>query len=133
MTLSIQKRWEIIFLHFHKLGPKLGIRAIAKEIKCSKDTVQTWIKRYQDTGDIQDEEKSGKKRKTSEMEDLDIISITKRLRTSSSAKISTLINKQGIDISSVTVRRRLNEQGLYKLQPLKKPLLSDKHRDNRLE
>ena len=31
------------------------------------------------------------------------------------------------------MRRRLNEQGLYKLQPLKKPLLSDTHRDNRLE
>jgi hypothetical protein len=67
------------------------------------------------------------------VEDLDIASITKRLRTSSSAKISTLISKQGIDISPTIVRRRLNEQGLYKLQPLKKPLLSDTNRDNRLE
>ena len=31
------------------------------------------------------------------------------------------------------MRRRLNEQGLYKLQPLKKPLLSDIHRHNRLK
>jgi hypothetical protein len=64
---------------------------------------------------------------------MDITSIAKRLRTSSSAEISTLINMQRIDISSVTVRRRLNEQGLYKLQPLKKPLLTDTHRENRLK
>src|SRR5579871_3087707 len=43
------------------------------------------------------------------------------------------MNEQGIDISSVIVRRRLNEQGLYKLQLLAKPLLSDDYRDNRLE
>ena len=43
------------------------------------------------------------------------------------------MDKQGTTISKATVRRRLNEQGLYKLQPLKKPLLSEAHRDNRLE
>ena len=109
MPLSIQKRWEIIFLHLHKLGPKLSIKAIAKELKCSKDTVQTWIDRYQETGDIQDEEGRGRKRKTSEKEDLDIISIAKRLRTSLSADISTSISRKGTDISSRTMRRRLNK------------------------
>ena len=29
------------------------------------------------------------------------------------------------------MRRRLNKQDFYKLQPLKKPLLSDTHRENR--
>jgi transposase len=133
MQLSIQQRWEIIVLHFHRLGPKLPIRTIAKELKYSTNTVEIWINRYKKTGDIQDEERQGRKRKTSEAEDLDITTMTKRLRSSSSAKISTLISKQGINISSATVRRRLNEQGLHKLQPLKKPLLSDTHRLNRLK
>jgi transposase len=133
MVFSIQKRWEIIFLHLHKLGPKLNIKAIAKELKYSRDTVQTWINRYQETGDVQDEEGRGRKRKTSEKEDLDIISIAKRLRTSLSVEISTSISRQRTDISSRIVRRRLNEQGFYKLQPLKKPLLSDTHRENRLK
>jgi transposase len=78
MALSIQKRWEIIFLNQHRLGPKLSIKAIAKELHCSRDTVKTWIDRYQKTGDIQDEERQGRKRKTSEREDLDIISIAKK-------------------------------------------------------
>jgi transposase len=133
MQLTIQKRWEIIFLHLHKLGPKLSIRRIAKELKCSQDTVKTWIQRYQETGDVLDEEKQGRKRKTSEREDLDIISIAKKHRTSSSTEISTLMKRQGTDISPATVRSRLNEQGLFKLQPLSKPLLSETHRINRLK
>src|SRR5579871_1754444 len=133
MELSIQQHWEIIFLHLHRLGPKLSIRAIAKELQYSKDTVQTWIHRYQKTTDIQDEEGRGRKRKTSEREDLDIITMAKKYRTSSSAEISISMSRQKIDISSRTVRRRLNEEGLYKLKPLAKPLLSDTHRDNKLK
>jgi transposase len=133
MAFTIQKRWEIIFLYLHKLGPKLSFKEIAKELHCSKDTVKTWIDRYQQTGDVQDQEKIGRKRKTSEKEDINIITTAKRLRSISSTEISTSVTRQGINISSATVRRRLNEQGLYKLQPLKKPLLSDTHRQNRLK
>ena len=43
------------------------------------------------------------------------------------------MSKQGTEISLMIVKRRLNEQGLYKLQLLVKPLLLEKHRDNRLE
>ena len=111
----------------------LSFKEIAKEFHCSKDTVKIWIHRYQETQDIQDQEKTGRKRKTSEKEDTNIITTAKRLRSSSSTEISTSISKQGFDISSTTVRRRLNEQGLYKLQPLKKPLLSDTNRHNRLK
>jgi transposase len=133
MEFSIQRHWRIIFLHLDRLGPKLSIRVIAKELQCSKDTVQIWIHRYQETGDVQDEERRGRKRKTSEREDLDIITIAKKNRTKTLAQISTSMDKQGTTLSKATIRRRLNEQGLYKLQPLKKPLLLDKHRDNRLE
>ena len=133
MALSIQKHWEIVFLHLHRLGPTLSLRAIAKELQCSQDTVQTWIVRYQETGDVQDKPGSGRKRKTSEIEDKKIITMVKKQRTTSSATISMSMDKQGVDISSATVRHRLHEKGLYKLQPLKKPLLSDTHRLNRFK
>ena len=124
---------KLFFLHFYRLGPKLSIRAIAKELQCSRNTVKTWIHRYQKTRDVQDEERRGRKRKTSEREDLDIVTIAKKNRTKTLAEISISMDKQGTTISKTIVRRRLNEQGLYKLQPLKKPLLSDTHIDNRLE
>src|SRR5579871_5920259 len=115
MEFFIKKCWEIIFLHFHRLGPKLSIKAIAKELQCSRNTVKTWIYRYQKTRDVQDEEKRGRKRKTSEREDLDIVTIAKKNRTKTLAEISTSIDKQGTTISKAIIRRRLNKQGLYKL------------------
>ena len=133
MAFSIQKHWEIIFLHLHKLGPKLSFKAIAKELHCSLDTVRKWIHRYQETGDVQDQSGRGLKRKTSEIEDTKIIATAKRLRTGSLADISTILNKQGTSISLTTIQHRLIEQGFYKLQPLRKPLLTDTHRINRLK
>src|SRR5579871_4238375 len=132
MEFSIKKHWEIIFLYFHRLEPKLSIRVITKELQYSRNTVKTWIHRYQKIRDIQDEERRGRKRKTLEREDLDIITIAKKNRTKTLAEIYISIDKQGITISKAIVKKRLNEQSLYKLQLLKKLLLSDTHRDNRL-
>src|SRR5579871_552428 len=133
MEFSIEKYWEIIFLHLYRLRPKLSTRAIAKELQYSRNTVITWIHRYQKTEDVQDEKGRGRKRKILEREDLDIITIAKKNRTKTLADISISIDKQRTTISKAILRRRLNEQGLYKLQLLKKLLLLDSHRDNRLE
>src|SRR5579871_3390565 len=133
MEFSIEKYWKIIFLHLHRLGPKLSTRAITRKLQYSRNTVIIWIHRYQKTGDVQDEEGRGRKRKTSEREDLDIVTIVKKNKTKTLADISTSIDKQGTTLSKATIRRRLNEQGLYKLQLLKKSLLLDSHRDNKLE
>ena len=115
MKFSIEKCWEIIYLYFYRQRPKLSTRAIIKKLQCSRNTVKTWIHRYQKTRDMQDEERRGRKRKTSEREDLDIFTIAKKNRTKTLAEISTSMDKQGTTISKATVRRRLNEQGLYKL------------------
>ena len=133
MALSIQKQQEIIFLNQHILGLKLSIKAIAKELQCSQDIVKTWIDRYKKTGDVQDEERQCRKRKTSEREDLGIVTMAKKQRMSTLANILTSMSRQGTEISFMTVKRRLNEQGLYKLKPLLKPLLLDKHRSSRFK
>ena len=115
MEFPIQKRWEIIFLYLYRLGPKLSIKAITGELQCSKNTVEIWIHRYQKTGDVQDKEGRGRKRKTSEKKDLDITIIVKKNRTKTLADIFILRDRQRTTISKATVRRRLNEQGPYKL------------------
>ena len=40
MTLSVDKRYEIIVLSHHPMGPQLGVKVVAKAIKCAKSTVQ---------------------------------------------------------------------------------------------
>lgn len=61
------------------------------------------------------------------------MSIAKKHRTSTLADISTAMSKQGTNLSLETVRQRLNEQSIFKLQPLAKPLLSDDNRKFRLK
>ena len=66
--------------------------------------MKTWIHRYQKTGDVHNNEKQGRKRKTSEREDLDIISKAIKQRTSTLADISMSMSTQGTEISYDIVR-----------------------------
>ena len=43
MTLPIDKRYEIVFLSQHLMGPQLGEKAVAQAVKCAKNTVQYWL------------------------------------------------------------------------------------------
>ena len=62
MALTIQKRWEIIFLSSHPKGPHMSKYQIAKYMHISEHTVSKWISRYQETGDIMDQEGRGRKK-----------------------------------------------------------------------
>ena len=115
MELLEQKRQEIIFLYIYRRELRLSLRAIVKELKYSRDIVKIWIKKYKETENIQDKKGRGRKRKTSEKKDLDIVTITKKNRTKILAEIFISMDKQGTALSIATVSRRLNEQGLYKL------------------
>ena len=38
MELSLEKRYEIVFLREHPAGPKFSFGFIAKQVRCSKST-----------------------------------------------------------------------------------------------
>ena len=59
-----------------------------------------------------------RKRKTFESQNMKIVSIAKRLKSSSSTDISISMDRQGISISPTTVKYQLNEQDLTKLRSL---------------
>jgi hypothetical protein len=59
MTLTLDKRYEAVFLHERPLGPKWGYDKIASYIKCSKSAVAYWIKKYQQDKNLADEQKPG--------------------------------------------------------------------------
>ncbi len=64
MALSIQKRWEIIFLKKHIYGPKWNDNEISEFLGVDRKTVKKWVGRYEETGDVEDIEGRGRKRKT---------------------------------------------------------------------
>jgi hypothetical protein len=52
MALPIHKRYEIVFLSYHPLGPQLGTKAVAKAVKCDKMTVKYWLDRWKESKDL---------------------------------------------------------------------------------
>lgn len=122
-------RGQIILLHQEGL-PQVKI---SKKIKCSRRAVQTTIKRYQETGSYRNLPKSGRKPKTSAREDRLIERIALRDRHKSAEIICAELRSQhNTNISVRTVRRRLTEANLHARKPRRKPLLTEKHRKQRL-
>ena len=66
MPLSTEERLEIVFFRLHPLSPKLSFNAIAEYMKCSKETVVKWIKRYEESQSVEDKKGRGRKRKKEE-------------------------------------------------------------------
>lgn len=133
MTLSLDKRYEIAFLHEHPAGPKWGYEKIAKHVRCSKPTVIYWVKKYQENKDLTEEKRSGRPRCTTELEDERIVKMAKKNYNATSIEIQQEFEKKGVDVSERTIRRRLSEAGGKFVKEVQKPLLSERHRVNRLK
>ena len=66
MTLTIDKRYDIVFLTRHLMGLKLGEKASTNAVKCAKSTVQYWFKQWKESKDLSDMKLSGGLRSTTE-------------------------------------------------------------------
>ncbi|CAF4515179.1 unnamed protein product [Didymodactylos carnosus] len=73
--LPLHKRYEIIFLSCHRYGPHLGVKKIAKIVKCATSTVKRWKKRWACTKDLSNEPKVGRSRVTTADEDQMILEL----------------------------------------------------------
>ena len=133
MALSIQKRWEIVFLHNHEYGSKSGNKIISKYLNIDKNTVKRWIIRYKETGDIMDKEGRGHKKSTSAEEDQLILSLFERNDKMSLTLCKHILERKEIVVSNNTISRRLAEAGFRYRSPLMKPLLSSDHMKKRVE
>ena len=66
MTLPMDKRCEIVFLSQHPIGLQLGEKAVAKAVKCAKNTVQYWLYRWKESKNLSDMKHPGRPRATTE-------------------------------------------------------------------
>jgi transposase len=131
-STSDKKKWEIVFLSTHPFGPKWRNSKIASYTKCSPSVVTKWLKRYAETGGVDELEHTG--HPSPEKAKIDTL-IEKELDINPEAGSLTIANKlkrKGVDISDRTVRRRFNDIGLSFGYNLAKPLLSETHREKRL-
>ena len=68
---SNRQRYEygIVFLSQHSMGPQLSEKAVAKSVKCAKNTVPYWLNRWKESKDLSDMKRSGRPRATIEKVD----------------------------------------------------------------
>lgn len=133
MSLPLNKRYEIAFLHEHPEGPKWGYEKIASYVKCSKSTVVYWAKKYRQDKNLADEQRSGRPRSTTKAQDKRILKMAAKKHDVTSNEIQKKLEKKGVKVSSRTVRRRLGEFGGKFKKEISKPLLSERHRKNRFK
>jgi len=110
-------------------------REIAAKIGCkSHVTILNLKKKYEETSKVEDKQRSGRPRKLNERNERTIIRrlMTNECSNAVQLKKSLQINDE-INVSSNTVRRALKRNGLSARVKRKKPLLSKKHRENRLK
>ena len=127
MRLSVDKRYEIIFLSHHLMGPQLGVKAVAKAIKCAKSTVQDCLNRWKESKDLSDSKRIGRPRSTTKKVGQRISD----LATTNTRAIQRVLKRKNVDISQETIRRRLKEYGAKFSLPISKPVLTEKHRQKR--
>ena len=130
MTLPLHKRYEIIFLHQHLKGPKLGLAATAKYVGCSKSTVLFWVQRWGKTKDLSEQPKSGQNRITTPKQDAKILELANKNTDITTVDIHQEMKKRKVDVSVRTIQKRLSEGGGKYMAKLSKPLLTRRHQEN---
>lgn len=132
MSLSLHKRYEIIFLAKNQYGPQFGASKIAKIVKCNRKTVNHWLNRWNETKDLFDRPRSGAPRKTTVEQDQMMVDAALDEMSATSKTIHDELADDEVTVSQTTIQRRLKDAGLKYSKPLSKPLLSEWHRQQRL-
>ena len=99
----------------------------------SEHIVNKWISKYQETGDIMDQEGRGRKKKTSTKIDKAIITLFENDERMTLKEAQRRLKRKGIELSIPTISKRLHEFGFVNQSPLKKPLLSSSHMKKRVQ
>jgi transposase len=133
MELSLEKRYEIVFLRLHPAGPKWSFEKIAKRVHCSKPTVIYWVNKYQENPDLSTAERPGRPRITTAKQDKRITAMAEKEHNITATQIQKKMEERNVEISARTVRRRLHEAGGKYTNEILKPLLTDDHQRKRLQ
>jgi transposase len=131
-SISIKKRWEIIFFHVKEEGPKLSISKTSRKLKISRWTVSHWVDVFNKTGDVIDKKSPGRPRKISHTIDKKIEKFFSSFPQITPKQVALELKSTGINISPSTVSRRIKEKGFKYCNTIPKPSLSKKQKDARL-
>ena len=104
-------------------------RWISRHLQVSKTSVLRWLKRFHDTGDFSFLAAKGRPPSTTQRQDRRLARKAKANRFFSSVSLRAASD---FPSSCITLRRKLNKKRLHSRRPLRTPLLSPQHQENRL-
>jgi len=115
-----------------QLQAGVPVRRVALLFNVSRTTVYYWQQRFQANTGVADLQRSGRPRVTTPGEDRHIQTAHLRDRFRTASTTARTFPGQN-PISRHTVRRRLNEHGIFARRPLQRTLLRPHHRLARLQ
>lgn len=125
--LSLDLKTKI--LQKFNAGQKQSV--IAKELNLNKSVISKTLKKYSIRQTLESPLKTGRPRKTDRMDDRRIKNLSQKDPFKSASQIKSELPY--LNVSVRTIRRRLQAIGLYGRRPAKKPFISCKNRQERLE
>ena len=128
-----KQRWKIIFYALDPYGPHFKAKRIAQLLHISEPNVRYWIKRFQETGSVDDAPVSGRPRATSDQDEAKIDAEIEKDGPGLVQRIKTKLKKSLPTISLRTIQRRISERGLIFGSVVAKLLLSRTHIESRLK
>jgi len=102
---------------------------ISKKINRPASTISGFYAQFQKDGRIERKQGSGRKRKTTELEDRDILITAKKRRKITAKEIK---NEFNLPVTERTICNRLNEFGFHSFFTVKKPFISEQNQQSRL-
>lgn len=109
-------------------------RSVARQFNVSHSVSGLLWERYLDYGSVAERHRSGRPRKTTDVDDRFIVVTAKRDRFQSAKAVNgQFLAASGIRISDQTVRNRLHTANLDARRPLVRPPLTVRHRRERLQ
>lgn len=139
-TLSMEKRKKTKELSedlrskiVRKHGQSQGYKSISKDLNVPVSTVRSVINKFKAHGTVANLPRCGRKRKIDERFQRKIVRMVDKEPRLTSKQVQAVLQSEGTTVSTRTIRRRLNEKGLYGRIPRKTPLLTQRHKKARLE
>ncbi len=107
------------------------VKQICEEYGVSRHCVREAIRKYEESQQVQDYHRVGRRRITTDRQDSVIRRLSRKSRTAALPDLKAELRRYNIPGSLSTISRRLRESGLDSYAALSKPLLTRVHKKNR--
>ena len=124
-------REEAVTLHHYH--PDWSFSKISKKIGCSHSFVSRWVRRHQACEALDDQPRSGRPPKADAAAQQHLVMAAQVPECRTAGAIAAKVQQDHqLKLSIPTVKRHLRQNGLQHLSPVVKPMLTDRHKLDRL-